>query len=171
MGKHGILYDYTLLMNVLVRDEAQLCQSIPEPLNSVSKLLYKCKCGKENSKRFEWMFKNGCLCEDCMKVIKENKKEETCLQRYGNRHSPLSFQTPQSQEKRVNTFLERYGTTHLHKVPGAMKKRKETCLARFGVDNPSKSNVIKAKITAGLIKHHAKRKASKTSSKQPLNPE
>ena len=29
----------------------------------------------------------------------------------------------------------------------------------LGVDNPSKSNVIKAKITAGLIKHHAKRKS------------
>ena len=127
-------YDHLLLQNILIRDEAELMQVVPNNINFNTKIRYRCKCGSLNIKTISAMFKLGCVCKKCILPIKMSKKEATSLERYGVK-STASLES--------------------NKI-----KRKETCMAKYGVDNASKCQEIKDKISQYMIKRHAAQRAA-----------
>jgi hypothetical protein len=158
--KQQVRYDVLLLQNILIRDGAELLESVFE-VNSTTKLSYKCKCGKSNNKKFCHMFNGGCFCVNCMDKIKEEKRSTTCINKYGQDHPPIRFFSEQANSKREKTMMKKYGTTDINQIPGTKEKRKATCLRKFGTDNPSKHPEIRAKISKAAFEIHAKRKADK----------
>lgn len=70
-------------------------------------------------------------------IIKQ-KKEKTCLKKYGN---TTSIAAKQIREKSLNTKLEKYGNANYNNT----EKREKTCLMKYGVKNPMQNNEIKEK--------------------------
>lgn len=90
-----------------------------------------------------------------------NKKEQTCLERYGVKNVYQSdyfkkiclekfgveyaSQSKEVQEKCKQTCLERYGVECISQFPEFKQRKKETCLDRYGVEHSSSSDEIKQK--------------------------
>lgn len=126
-------YDHFLLHNILVRDEAELVDEVPNNINFNTKIKYRCKCGTVNTKTISVMYKLGCMCKKCIEKIKQAKKEAT-------------------------TF-EKYGVKSTASLEQCKKKRKVTCILKYGVDNPSKHPDVQRKISQYMFKRHAAERA------------
>lgn len=87
----------------------------------------------------------------------KNKSHITKLERYGDEEY-RGFESMQQ------TLKIRYGVSNPVNVPGAKEKRKETCLERFGVDNPGKSSQIMEKVDWESVqkKRHETMKTNKS---------
>jgi len=74
----------------------------------------------------------------------KSKVEKTCLERYG---VPHYTKTKEYIDKTKATCLNKYGTEYSFQSDNNKIKTKATCLEKYGVDNPSKSTIIKNKIS------------------------
>ena len=50
-----------------------------------------------------------------------------------------------ANKKRKQTCLEKYGVENVHQSQEIKEKCKQTCLEKYGVDNPAKNEAIKQK--------------------------
>lgn len=103
------------------------------------------------TKRFKKKLKNALLSKYGVEHALQNpellqKSQETCLKHHGVRWSP---QSESVKQKSRATRLLRYGSeTFVNKL-----KYKQTCIERYGVDNPSKNKEILKKIFKKLKSH------------------
>ena len=72
---------------------------------------------------------------DEKKIEIKNKKEETCLKKYGYKHN---WSSPEVRARCKQTCLEKYGYENYNNRDGA----RETCLEYYGVDHQSKCKEI-----------------------------
>ncbi len=153
------------------------------PIKLWSRTHFKCKCSKchEIKDILLLNLKLPFICHKCIAKINANKestkerRKATCLAKYGVEN------TFQSEEKKAKirqtckerygvencaqnteiyakvkmTNLERYGYTCSLNTEKNLARRKETWLKTLGVDNPNKSNVVKAKARKTCLKNMA----------------
>ena len=67
------------------------------------------------------------------KELKEARKRDTCLKRYGVLNP---MQSREFQEKYKNTCLERYGATSILSIKEFQDKAKATNLKKYGAEKP-----------------------------------
>lgn len=104
-------------------------------------------CNHGKKKRFVSMEKgyfseNVANCEQCMKKIVE-KREKTCLKKYGTRSS---LQSKEVKDKAKKTLLKNYGIEHPFHSEKILEKVKKTLVKKYGVDHPLRNNEIKNKV-------------------------
>lgn len=107
----------------------------------------------------------GDLCPKCRAHDSLEKRERTCLEKYGVRNPGMSddmkakirainiekfgsacaLSNPDIRKKADRTILERYGTEHYQSTDEFKRRVKDTCLERYGVDSPMKSKTVRAK--------------------------
>jgi len=77
-------------------------------------------------------------CAQNDKEVREKYKKSN-IQKYGDNY------TEQFIKKGKQTCLKRYGVENISSIPEFREKAKQTCLERYGVNNPMKSNTIQDK--------------------------
>lgn len=123
---------------------------------------YKCEeCGKIKEKRYTvYSSQNyskeptNCRCREC-------KFKETVIKRYGS--------TSVLMDKLREGMIKKYGSTSTAQFIDYTKtdyvarteKSRKTCIAKYGVDNPAKAQVIKDKIVETNIKRYGETHACK----------
>lgn len=135
------LQDYCKENNIELREDYSKCH-----LTKKNLITAKCQnidCQETTSKIFREIEKRGIYCKECMNDIKQNKRIETCIQKYG---FPSSTTCKEVQEKIKQTNKEKYGTEFSFQSNDVKNKIKTTMLEKYGVENPTKNNEIKNKI-------------------------
>lgn len=123
---------------------------------------YKCEeCGKIKEKRYTvYSSQNyskeptNCRCREC-------KFKETVIKRYGS--------TSVLMDKLHESMIKKYGSTSTaqfidySKVDQAarVKKYKEACIAKYGVDNPAKAQIVKDKAVETNLQRYGETHACK----------
>lgn len=123
---------------------------------------YKCEeCGKIKEKRYTaYSSQNyskeptNCRCREC-------KFKETVIKKYGS--------TSALMDKLHEGMIKKYGSTSTAQFIDYTKtdyvarteKSRKTCIAKYGVDNPAKAQVIKDKIVETNIKRYGETHACK----------
>lgn len=79
----------------------------------------------------------------CMKRHNKEKREKTCLEKYGVSNYA---KTGECRLKTVKTNMERYGVKCATKLKSAQDKKKTTCLKKYGKEYAQQSDAVKAKI-------------------------
>ena len=88
------------------------------------------------------------------------KAKQTCLEKYGVENPA---QTKIAKEKYKQTCLEKYGVEHIWNISdkhiqcwnnNAIEHRKQTSIKHYGVDHPSKSQIVQNKINKIKRKNH-----------------
>ena len=143
------------------------------PIRLWSRTHFKCKCSKchEDKDILLLNLKLPFICHKCIAKINANKestkerRKATCLAKYGVENTfqseekkakihqtcmerygyECASQVPEFIEKQKKTNIERYGVPCTLNTKENLIKRKETWIEHYGVDNPNKSNIIKAK--------------------------
>lgn len=88
-----------------------------------------------------------------------DKKEKTCLEKYGVYHP---MKSPELLMQREATCIDRYGYPNPMQNPELQKKTQETCLSKYGVLNPSQSPEIHAKKELTSMKNNNARYPSQS---------
>lgn len=127
-----IKYDKALLDEICNRDNSIVDYNTIKKYNRDIKIEIICSCGKTDSKNFRCMYKNGAYCDECMKVKSNERKVKTYLERYGV-INPNKIKDVRDKIK--NTCLEKYGVEHNSQTEDYRKKCKEKCLEKYGVEN------------------------------------
>jgi hypothetical protein len=140
-----------------------------------SRIDFKCKCGKEDSKRFGSITANNLiLCKECMKIHGKEKFKETSQERYGTDHpweneevlkkrrqtmkdiygAEYPLQVKEILEKTQETNMKKYGSKFIGQVESCKEKAKETNLERYGTEYTFQSESVKSKIQETMIERH-----------------
>ena len=106
-------------------------------INAHEKLLWECRFGHTWKTSYE-AIRMGSWCPNCS----EEKKKQTCLQRYGVEYVQQSKEIRQKKEK---TNLKKYGTKCSFQNKDVQEKYKNTCLEKYGVDSTNKVKEISLK--------------------------
>lgn len=117
-----------LLEEILKEGEAKLLEE-PKKYNQRAVIRYECKCGKEATKRFEWLRENkNPYCSECTKDSMKKKQVTTCQKLYKVDNGAM---TKESKEKQIATFTRIYGC-HPMKTAEVQENSKKTCKERYG---------------------------------------
>ena len=141
-------FDVALLETVIKRDK---CKIKTDDLGHMSRetiIDVTCSCGKDFTKNFRMIYKNGAFCRACMVKKTTEKQKKTSMERYGVENPK---QLPEIQEKFKKTMLDRYGVEHPSQSEEVKAKKKETTMKHYGVENPFQSEVVKEKIKDVLM--------------------
>lgn len=106
-------------------------------------------CGKNITKKL--YMKNKCCSHSCGAYMAQDKKKQTCIERYGvehyssteafkeaNRKSYTSKTDEEKQaikNKRTDTMISRFGVENPLQSPEIHKRKKMTCLKKYGSEN------------------------------------
>ena len=101
------------LNEISIRDKCELL-NLTDNISFKSIINFKCKCGTVDSTLYRNIKIRGGLCRTCCYKIGNNKRVNTFMEIYGTTHST---NTPEFIEKTKNTNMERYGTTHPAQSP------------------------------------------------------
>lgn len=154
-----IIYNRKLLEQICKRDNSKVdCDKI-EKYNRDIKIDFICSCGKFDSKNFRCMYRNCAYCDECMRVKSNERKIKTYLERYGvinpNKIKDI-------RDKIKNTCLEKYGVEHNSQTEDFRKKYKKTCLEKYGVENASQLQEFKEKQKQTCLEKYGVENANKT---------
>jgi hypothetical protein len=95
-------------------------------------------CGEETPFNHQWnRYEKNCS-RDCIKKYNYNQTKDGNLKKYGVKNQ---FQRKEITSKIKEIKIEKYG------IPHSIHKTRETLLKRYGVDNPSKLEWVKQKIS------------------------
>lgn len=115
---------------------------------------HKCpRCGKKTKFiNFSNGYSNFCSVK-CSRNSEETQQKyvNTCLERYGVDNVA---KTPKAKEKYRTTCIERYGVENTSQSDLIKEKKKETCLNNFGVDVPAKSKLVLDKMKETCIERY-----------------
>jgi hypothetical protein len=135
-------------MSILKKDQTSIC-----PICNNNKILTKKYCTKECKKIG---VAKSCK-ETFMKIYGvENisqiediklKKKQTKLKNYGDENF-------YNKTKAISTCLAKYGVENPTQIIQIKKKIKDTCIKKYGVDNPGKCDIIKSKIKNTCIEKY-----------------
>lgn len=73
----------------------------------------------------------------------KNKREDTCVGRYG---AKSNLSTEQNKRKQRDTVRARYGVDNFAQSTAFKEKYQQTCISRYGVTNASKLETVQEKI-------------------------
>ena len=101
------------------------------------KSIINAKCQTQNcnlhvEKVFREIEKTGIYCKLCAEQIKQIKKKNTCLEKFGVEHHRNAEQI---KEKTKQTCLKKYGVEYSFQSEQVKDKIKEICIERYGVEN------------------------------------
>jgi len=139
------------LKNIKKGDEIDI------PIKYISKgmrtnILVKCDvCGKEREilySTYNSSTKNQTEMYVCRGKCTNTKREETNLELYGVKNC---FQNEEMKEKSRKTMKEKYGHEFNMQCDEFLEARKETYLKNWGVDNPTKSKILKKQISDKIL--------------------
>jgi hypothetical protein len=100
-------------------------------------------CSNQFIKNFRTLIKNNSYyCEDCMTIIKVNKRKETHIKNCG---FSTNLKCPITKEKIKLTTLKKFGVEHNSQCEKIKEKKKQTTLKNFGVEYSMQSEIIKQK--------------------------
>lgn len=107
-----------------------------------------CKyCGKHLTKFHNWTDGYGEYCSvNCARKGTRDKAEQTKKSKYGN--NGVSEKTI---KKRKQTCLKRYGVENATQLKRIQEKRKQTCFKRYGVEHATKTREVLAKIHSTMM--------------------
>ena len=120
------------------------------PLTSVIKLLVKCDlCGNERNLMYKHYINNTKNYTQIYTCSKCGtfKNKKTKFEKYGDENFT-------NREKAIETCIEKYGVDNVSKSDVIKKTRKETNLQNWGVENVFSSNYIKNKISNTIEKKY-----------------
>ena len=105
---------------------------------------FRCPCGTETTKRFEMLNVYRLpYCEGCSLKVKEKRKQETNLKRYGCINTGS---TQDVKDKIKKSYEERFGG-HPKQTKEVQDKWKATCLEKYG-GHPNQNKEVQAKSEA-----------------------
>lgn len=103
---------------------------------------FRCKCGKEETKKFEMLKQNRLpYCKECTGVVVEERKRQYFLEKYGV-DNPSKL--PEVQNKIKDVFQKKYGD-HPKRTKEVQDKFMNTCFERFG-GHPNQNPDVQEKI-------------------------
>jgi hypothetical protein len=143
-------YTQNNLIKAIKNDEAILIDELEKEtgetiyIKKENIINFKCKCGQITSKSLRKILETSASCPECTRKNGKEKSKETCLQKYG---TEFYFQTEKCKENNLKIINEKYKCDNVSQNPEIKEKKKQTCIKNWGVDNPSKSSVLIAKIT------------------------
>jgi hypothetical protein len=108
---------YQSLEKISNRDKSEILNlHSNENISFKSIINFKCNCGTIETTLYRNIKIRGAICRNCCNVSSNNK--------------------------RISTFLEKYGTTHPTNTPHIMEKIKRTNLERYGTEHPAQSPFV-----------------------------
>jgi hypothetical protein len=134
-----IKYSKELLEEICKRDNAKIDYSKIKKYKINIQIEFICKCGKCNTKNFRTITQSGLYCKDCMKINSNDKRKQTWLNKYGVENPSL---LKEIIDKMKATCLEKYG----NECSLQSKEVKETIFKKYGTENACQSQVVKDKI-------------------------
>ena len=109
MSKERIKYDINYLNSYCKANNIILINNIIN-INSNTIINGKClECNNIVEKKFRFIVNSGCYCKKCTSKNSEDKKKQTCLNKYGVENP---FQNNQIKEKIKQTNIIKYGVEH-----------------------------------------------------------
>ena len=132
-------YNKELLEEICKRDNGKIDYSKINKYNFSIQIEFICNCSKCYTKSFRAINRSGLYCKDCMKTKGNDKRKQTCLDKYGVENTS---QLKEIVDKIKTTCLDKYGNEcSLHS-----KEVKETILKKYGTENACQSQEVKDKI-------------------------
>ena len=129
-----------LLDSIIKEGGATLLESYTK-YNQRMRVTFRCSCGAETNKIFEMLNRYRYpYCDTCSLKIKENKRVEKCMEKYGVINTA---QLPEIKKKIVDAYTKKYGM-HPKKTEEVQNKWKKTCLQRYG-GHPNQNVDVQAK--------------------------
>ena len=104
-------YSQEILNELLSFNGATLTEQPPK-LNKTCDLLFRCRCGAEDSKKFVNAKNSGLFCKACTETERRTKREKTNLEKYGN---TCSLQSETISKKAKETLINKFGTDNVFK--------------------------------------------------------
>jgi hypothetical protein len=148
-------YNIETLQDFCLQNQLKLLHNY-ELVNTNTKIEGYCKtenCIGTYKKAFKMLndHKNF-YCNPCLKIIKNEKMKQTCLEKYGHVTNLLvedTFINSHSQNainKRKQTNIEKYGTETPCQNKIVKEKMRKTMMNKYGVEFASQNEIIKNKI-------------------------
>jgi len=132
-----------LLCEILEEGGATCCIEYPR-YNQRLRVVFRCSCGKETSKRFEMLnLYRLPYCEECSLKIKEKRKQKSNMIKYGVTNTGS---VKNVKDKIKNTFQEKFGG-HPKNNKEVQDKWKATCLEKYG-GHPNQNRDVQIKSEA-----------------------
>lgn len=131
-------YSSEVLNALITSNGCTMVGTLPD-LKKEAKLVFLCKCGKEDTKTFVRAKISGLLCKSCTQVSRSEKRETTNLKKYGTK---CTLQAEEVLEKSEKTLVKRFGCTNAFSSKEIKEKIKKTNLEKYGAENPFASNII-----------------------------
>ena len=172
-------YSYDSFKKFCEENGIELCKDYSqEVVRRETKIEGKCKtdgCVQIFNKVFRELKENNrYYCKLCVKTISVEKRQKTCLEKYGvenpvkckevhnkmkltNLHKygvEFTFQSEQVKDKIKDTLIERYGVDNANKNNEIRDKGKNTCLKRYGVENISQTEQYKEKYKTTIMQKY-----------------
>lgn len=157
-------YSYESLQKFCNENGIELCRDYStEKVRRETKIEGKCKtegCNELFNKSFREIIENkGYFCKPCFNKISDNKRKNTCLEKYGVENA---VKTDIVQQKIKETNLKKYGVEYTFQSDKVKDKIKETLINRYGVDNPTKNTEIRDKRKQHFLKKYGVEHNSQT---------
>ena len=139
-------YDYNFLINYCNENNIELLKDYKN-IKLNREIIIKAKCIYNNcnnivNKNFRCLIDYGCYCGSCQKIISQEKRKQTNLEKFGVEY-PL--QNEEIKEKIKKTNLEKFGVENPLQNEEIKEKIKKTNLEKFGVEYPLQNEEIREK--------------------------
>jgi hypothetical protein len=145
------VFDYELLIESVSEDKATLIGKYDHLIRDTL-IHFKCNCGKDHSKRFNDIAdRTGAFCKECSNKHKQEKRKETCLEKYGVEHST---QSKKVYNKIHSTMKERYGVEHALQSTKICEEMKEHNMEKYGVEHHMHLEAVKDKVAETCLEKY-----------------
>ena len=146
-----IRYNINLLKEIIKRDNCNIDLKFykDKKINRDIIITFICECGIENNKNFRQLWVTRAFCKNCLNIITQKNRKETCLKNLGTEYP--------SQNKEVKEKIKQSIIKKCNENPNRneeiKEKRKQTCLQNLGTEYPIHNEEIKEKIKQTIIKN------------------
>ena len=157
------IYNIDTLNEFCLQNELNLLDKYEE-VNRDTKIEGYCKthnCNGTYKKAFRMLSEHkNFYCQPCLKVIKNNKMKQTCLEKYGHVTNLLveEIKTKSHSEetmfKRKQTNIIKYGSEYPSQNESVKQKMRKSIYEKFGVEYASQNKDVQTKRTqTNLLKY------------------
>ena len=155
-------YNIDTLHEFCLQNEITLLHNYEE-VNRDTKIEGYCKttnCNGTYKKAFRMLNEHkNFYCQSCLKIIKNEKMKQTCLEKYGHITNLLLEETKnkchseETLNRRKHTNLIKYGVEYPSQNELVRQKMKKSTYNKFGVEYSSQQEEIKNKIIVSKLKN------------------
>ena len=157
-------YSSESLQKFCNENSIELCKDYSnEVVRRDTKIEGKCKtdgCNNIFIKSFREILENrGYFCKFCFYKISDNKRKNTCLEKYGVENA-ISSEAVQTKMKLTN--LKKYGVEYTFQSEIVKDKIKEICIEKYGVENASQNKDVREKYKQTCLEKYGVEHISQT---------